>query len=267
MQPHGLHLPVRPVKGYSLTLDMSGLDTRPGLPVVDGSRHTIATPMGDRLRIAGTAEFAGLDPALREERVDNLRQLLKDLYPDIAPQLLAGEQAVEHLARTSPDTGLRCLTDAPVRARAEASGFDLAPVRADHVLLGRMAAFNLACLERVVADLTEGARLLVANADRIHPDPAGNPIPETGAWLAAIKACLPDVAYECFGKPSTHLPAEALRRSGAMAEDAVFIGDNPETDGLAADRLGMDFIEIKRFPGPANLAATQTPDPAELARC
>lgn len=92
LRPHGLHLPVRPVKGYSLTLDMSGLDERPGLPVVDESRHTIATPMGDRLRIAGTAEFAGLDPALREERVDNLRQLLRDLYPGIAPQLLAGEQ-------------------------------------------------------------------------------------------------------------------------------------------------------------------------------
>ena len=92
LQPHGLHLPVRPVKGYSLTLDMSGLDTRPGLPVVDESRHTIATPMGERLRIAGTAEFAGLDPTLREERVDNLRQLLKDLYPEIADTLLAGEQ-------------------------------------------------------------------------------------------------------------------------------------------------------------------------------
>ena len=99
LQPHGLHLPVRPVKGYSLTLDMSGLDVRPGLPVVDESRHTIATPLGDRLRIAGTAEFAGLDPTLREERVDNLRQLLKDLYPDIAPRLLAGEQ--------TPWTGFR----------------------------------------------------------------------------------------------------------------------------------------------------------------
>ena len=92
LQPHGLHLPVRPVKGYSLTLDMSSLDRRPGLPVVDESRHIIATPMGDRLRIAGTAEFAGLDPTLREERVDNLRQLLKDLYPDLVDPLLAGEQ-------------------------------------------------------------------------------------------------------------------------------------------------------------------------------
>jgi len=247
------------VKGYKAVLcDLDGCLIAGGRALPGAA--TFVRALADRLWIVSNNSS------------DTARTLAARLVPlgiDIAEArvLLAGEQAVEHLARTSPDTGLRCLTDAPVRARAEASGFDLAPVRADHVLLGRMAAFNLACLERVVADLTEGARLLVANADRIHPDPAGNPIPETGAWLAAIKACLPDVAYECFGKPSTHLPAEALRRSGAMAEDAVFIGDNPETDGLAADRLGMDFIEIKRFPGPANLAATQTPDPAELARC
>jgi len=92
LQPLGLHLPVRPVKGYSLTLDMSGLNQRPGLPVVDEARHAIATPMGDRLRIAGTAEFAGLDPVLREERIENLRRMLRDLYPDLAPQLLAGDQ-------------------------------------------------------------------------------------------------------------------------------------------------------------------------------
>ncbi|MED5548754.1 MAG: D-amino acid dehydrogenase [Pseudomonadota bacterium] len=92
LQPLGLHLPVRPVKGYSLTLDMSGLNQRPRLPVVDEARHAIATPMGDRLRIAGTAEFAGLDPVLREERIENLRRMLRDLYPDLAPQLLAGDQ-------------------------------------------------------------------------------------------------------------------------------------------------------------------------------
>jgi len=92
LAPHGLHLPVRPVKGYSLTLDMSGLNERPGLPVVDEALHTIATPMGDRLRIAGTAEFTGEDRTLREDRVDNLRNLLRSLYPQIAETLLAGDQ-------------------------------------------------------------------------------------------------------------------------------------------------------------------------------
>lgn len=91
MTPLGLHLPVRPVKGYSLTMDMSGLNERPGLPVVDDAMHAIVTPMGDRLRVAGTAEIAGEDLDLREERIENLKLLLSGLYPEIAPRVLDGE--------------------------------------------------------------------------------------------------------------------------------------------------------------------------------
>ncbi len=91
LKPLGLHLPVRPVKGYSLTLDMSGLEDRPGRPVFDEALHTIITPMGNRLRIAGTAEIAGNDRRLRTERVENLKSLVRAIYPQFADQLLAGE--------------------------------------------------------------------------------------------------------------------------------------------------------------------------------
>jgi D-amino-acid dehydrogenase len=91
MAPLGLHLPVRPVKGYSITLDMSGLNARPGVPVVDEALHAIVTPMGDRVRVAGTAEIAGENKTIRPERIDNLRQMLAAVYPDIAERLLTGE--------------------------------------------------------------------------------------------------------------------------------------------------------------------------------
>ncbi|MHA6287241.1 FAD-dependent oxidoreductase [Maricaulis sp. CAU 1757] len=90
LRPHGLHLPVRPVKGYSLTLDMGPLEHRPSLPVVDASLHTIVTPLGERLRVAGTAEFTGTERDLRPERIANLERLLTALYPGLAPQLLEG---------------------------------------------------------------------------------------------------------------------------------------------------------------------------------
>ncbi len=91
LKPLGLHLPVRPVKGYSLTLDMSGLNARPATPVFDEALHTIITPMGDRLRVAGTAEIAGNDKRLRTERVENLKSLVRAVYPEFADRLLAGE--------------------------------------------------------------------------------------------------------------------------------------------------------------------------------
>lgn len=87
LKPLGLHLPVRPVKGYSLTLDLDGRNNRPNVPVVDEKLHAIITPMGERLRVAGTAEIAGEDTSLRKERIDNLRHLLGALYPSLADQL------------------------------------------------------------------------------------------------------------------------------------------------------------------------------------
>jgi D-amino-acid dehydrogenase len=91
LAPLGLHLPVRPVKGYSLTLDMSHLDHKPGTPVVDEALHAIATPMGDRLRLAGTAEISGEDLTIVPARIDNLRSLLRSMYPELADTLLEGE--------------------------------------------------------------------------------------------------------------------------------------------------------------------------------
>ena len=41
----GLRLPVRPVKGYSLTLDTAGINEKPELAVVDESIHTVVTPL------------------------------------------------------------------------------------------------------------------------------------------------------------------------------------------------------------------------------
>lgn len=83
----GVRLPVKPAKGYSLTFDMTGHNARPGLPVIDDSLHACAVPLGDRLRLVGTAEFAGQDRQLRPERLDMLSGLLSRLYPDLATKL------------------------------------------------------------------------------------------------------------------------------------------------------------------------------------
>lgn len=91
LAPHGLHLPVRPVKGYSLTLDMSGLNDRPHIPVVDESLHTMITPMGGRLRVAGTAEITGENTDLIPARIENLKHLLGELYPELAERLLTAD--------------------------------------------------------------------------------------------------------------------------------------------------------------------------------
>jgi D-amino-acid dehydrogenase len=84
----GLRVPVRPAKGYSLTLPRGNAGTAPLVPVVDTALHMAVTPVGnDRIRVAGTAEFAGYDPTIQPARVENLSRLLGKLYPEYAAEL------------------------------------------------------------------------------------------------------------------------------------------------------------------------------------
>jgi D-amino-acid dehydrogenase len=81
----GLRLPVRPAKGYSLTLHCPGNPHAPTMPMSDNSVHAAITPIdGERVRIAGTAEFAGLDTTIRQPRIDYLMSLLAHVYPRLA---------------------------------------------------------------------------------------------------------------------------------------------------------------------------------------
>ena len=95
----GLRVPVQPVKGYSITAPIGAWRGAPITPVIDEHLHAAVCPLGDRLRVAGTAEFAGYSQTLTKSRIDNLFHLLTSLYPDYEPHL--------DPAKTDRWTGLR----------------------------------------------------------------------------------------------------------------------------------------------------------------
>jgi D-amino-acid dehydrogenase len=80
----GAKLAIKPVKGYSVTYDAREAGPMPRLPVIDDAYHACVTPLGSRLRVAGTAEFAGHNVRLDTKRVDNLTRLFKAIYPQAA---------------------------------------------------------------------------------------------------------------------------------------------------------------------------------------
>jgi D-amino-acid dehydrogenase len=87
LQSAGVRISVAPAKGYSLTVDFSGRAVLPALPVSDRVRHVVLTPLGQRLRIAGTAEFTGEDLRVRPERIAPLAAALRELYPRLAREV------------------------------------------------------------------------------------------------------------------------------------------------------------------------------------
>ena len=83
----GLSLPIRPVKGYSLTLMHDGWKSAPRIPVIDDTRHIALTPLGKRLRVAGMAELYGYDRKIYPDRVEKLLNLVQMIYPGITGYL------------------------------------------------------------------------------------------------------------------------------------------------------------------------------------
>lgn len=99
----GVNLPVRPVKGYSLTFSVEGWNQAPQVPVVDDDLHVGITPLGNKLRAVGSAEFSGFDKQVNPNRVQMLRDIATRLYPDVAPYL---SPKLDHVAWA----GLRPMT-------------------------------------------------------------------------------------------------------------------------------------------------------------
>ena len=89
----GLALPVRPVKGYSITMLRScAARAAPSIGIEDAELHAVVVPVGeDRIRVAGTAELAGYDLKINSRRIDNLQRLLARLFPRFAERLGPGD--------------------------------------------------------------------------------------------------------------------------------------------------------------------------------
>jgi len=83
----GVRLPVAPVKGYSITFDGKGAPDLPTQPVVDDGLHIAVTPLGNRIRFVGTAEFTGEDRRVNPARIANLVRAGQALYPQLTAAL------------------------------------------------------------------------------------------------------------------------------------------------------------------------------------
>lgn len=88
---HGPRLWIRPVKGYSITAPVHDPGALPRRSIIDNDLHAAVTPFDDRLRLAGTAEFAGFDRRLDAARLAQLWRLADA----ISPRLRANMQVAQ----------------------------------------------------------------------------------------------------------------------------------------------------------------------------
>ncbi|MDK2125639.1 D-amino acid dehydrogenase [Parachitinimonas caeni] len=82
VRPLGLYLPIYPTKGYSATIDTEGFDGAPHVSITDDSVKMVFTRLGNRLRIAGTAELNGYNTDLNMLRCEALLRRTFELFPN-----------------------------------------------------------------------------------------------------------------------------------------------------------------------------------------
>ncbi|PTY38682.1 FAD-dependent oxidoreductase [Saccharospirillum sp. MSK14-1] len=77
----GLAAPIYPVKGYSMTLPLIDAQHGPRSTVLDDRYKVVCTRLGDRVRVSGFVELAGLDRHLPPARFEVLQQALHSRFP------------------------------------------------------------------------------------------------------------------------------------------------------------------------------------------
>jgi D-amino-acid dehydrogenase len=81
LKPLGVKLPLQSERGYHVTFTDPGI--RLNHSVLDADCKFVASSMEDGLRVAGTAEFAGLDAPINEKRLSGLITLAKRISPNL----------------------------------------------------------------------------------------------------------------------------------------------------------------------------------------
>ena len=89
----GVRIPIKPVKGYSLTYSTAGIKNIPKISVIDESIHIAITPYKNRIRVAGTAEFVGFNDEVHPRRIAYLNSKLNEVYPSILSKVKDDEEA------------------------------------------------------------------------------------------------------------------------------------------------------------------------------
>jgi len=77
----GISIPVYPVKGYSVTLPLEPESVAPQISLTDHARKIVISRLGNRLRVAGTAELNGYDTEMNEVRCDALVRRCFEWFP------------------------------------------------------------------------------------------------------------------------------------------------------------------------------------------
>jgi NagD protein len=115
-------------------------------------------------------------------------------------------------------------------------------VNPDYVVVGETRTYCFEKIEKAIALVNKGAKLIGANPDTIGVVEGGI-MPATGSLVAPIEIATGKKAY-FVGKPNPLMLRHGLRMLGCHSADIAFIGDRMDTDIIAGIESNVDTVLV-----------------------
>lgn len=115
-------------------------------------------------------------------------------------------------------------------------------VNPDYVVVGETRTYSFEKIEKAIALVNRGAKLIGTNPDITGPTERGV-MPATGSLIAPIEISTGKKAY-FVGKPNPLMLRHGLRILGCHSEDIAFIGDRMDTDIIAGIESNVDTVLV-----------------------
>ncbi|MBC2900557.1 TIGR01458 family HAD-type hydrolase [Streptomyces cupreus] len=193
-------------------------------------------------------------------RASIARTLADAGFPVSAQDILtAPSVTAAHVAERFP--GARCALLNSGDVREDLTGVELVDEAPDVVIVGGAGEeFGYAALNRAFGYLQGGARLVAMHRNLYWRTDEGLQL-DSGAFLVGLEQAARTEA-EVTGKPSAAFFEAALGRLGVGAEQALMVGDDVESDVLAAQRAGVTGVLVRtgKFLPETLREASGTPD-------
>lgn len=115
-------------------------------------------------------------------------------------------------------------------------------VNPDYVVVGETRTYCFEKLEKAIALVNNGAKLIGTNPDTTGPTEHGI-MPATGSLMAPIEIATGKKAY-FVGKPNPLMLRHGLKRLGCHSDEIAFIGDRMDTDIIAGIESNVDSVLV-----------------------
>ena len=146
------------------------------------------------------------------------------------------------LAAQSPGCTAYVIGEAALSKALYDKGIYMNDVNPDYVVLGETRTYGFEKLEKAIALVLRGAKLIGANPDTVGVTETGV-MPATGSLIAPIEIATGKKAY-FVGKPNPLMLRHGLNKLGCHSADVALVGDRMDTDIIAGIESEFDTVLV-----------------------